>query len=216
MKAGSTDDNIIEYLIELQSDSMHMNLEGTFSVSYEGITGNFIKRRFLNHSDRETLTIAKKHYSSVFSDQTISNLMIDNRKGKLVTDAELTVKGKIFDIDDKRLLFIDFLPGILENLDRDQLIEGMYIGNTIGKKVKLRIVLDRSFEAFPAITHLFKENGVELSVEISNPTDRTIICIYKFDMKHITIDKTNLNIINEILKSFKNLINEPIILKLQS
>jgi hypothetical protein len=205
--------NMIDYEIELNVDSDQSSMHGEFSAHYEGISGNFLRSSFLNLSNNEINNIGKKHYELVFGNQSISDLHIVIDKNSIEVEGKLSVKGKIFDDKDSRFLFLDFLPRIIESENRETLLEGTYLGSTIGKKVKLRITLDKAFKAFDPIEHSISKNGVSLNLKVSNPSEFIIACEYEFIFDYFIIEKGNLDITNEILKSFKKITNEPIVLK---
>ena len=76
--------------------------------------------------------------------------------------------------------------------------------------------MDESFETFNPIEYTFSNKGVSLNLKITNSSDSIIECNYEFIIDYFFIDKENLDITNEILKSFKKVINEPVILKNKS
>ena len=75
--------------------------------------------------------------------------------------------------------------------------------------------MDEPFKHFSPIEHTFSDKGVSLSYKITAPSDSIIECNYEFILDYIFIDRENLDMVNEILKSFKKITNEPIILKNQ-
>lgn len=208
--------NMIYYEIELKAGSDHISMEGEFTVNYEGISGNFLRRAFMNLSENEMINIGKKHYETVFGNQSVSDCKINNHRNSITAEGKLSVDGKIFNDNNNRFLFIDFLPEIIESENRETLLEGTYLGNTIGKHVKLRITLDEPFEAFIPIEHTILNNGVSFNLRITNPSDFIIECEYEFLLDFIFIEKENLEITNEILRSFKKICNDPIVLKNKS
>ena len=209
----SPQQNVIRYEIALKADSSQKSLEGEFKAVYQGISGNFLRRTFIDLNNDELNKVGNKHYESVFGNQSITDLKINMSRNSVETEGKLSVKGKIFNDADNRYLFIDFLPRIIEQVDRETMLEGIFLGNTIDKKVKLRIVTDKTFEAFSPIEHTFSKKGVSLKLRITNPYDSVIECDYEFILDYIYIEKDNLDIINEALKTFKKITNEPIILK---
>ena len=205
--------NVINYSIELKANSEKLSMEGKFNADYNGISGNFLRYEFIDITNDELNAFGKKHYESVFGNQTVSDFSVDNQGKSIEVTGKLFVNGKMISDNNYRFLFIDFLPRIIETEDRETLLEGTYLGNTFDKKVKLRIILDKPFEPFDPIEHAFSNEGVSLDLKITNPSDSIIECDYEFILDHIFIDKENLDIINDILKSFKEISNEPVILK---
>lgn len=205
--------NKINYEIELNVDTDKALMEGAFNAKYEGITGNFMKRTFIDNSPEEMNAEGLKHFSKVFNNQSIKDINIRNHKRSIEAEGRLTVKGKIFSDDNSRYLFLDFLPPLIEHEDRETLLEGTHLGSTIHKNVIMTLKMDKPFNPFTTIEHPFSNEGVSLKVEISSPTNFIIVYKYEFILDHIHIEKENIDLINEILKSFKKIANEPIILK---
>ncbi len=126
------------------------------------------------------------------------------------------LNGKIFNDDHSRFLFLDFLPKLFENIDRDKLLAGTFLGNTIKKKVKVSIELDSDFERINPIEHVISKEGILLKLKISNPEESIIVCEYELLVDYILIEESNVGKTNEVIELFKNIMNEPIILKNKS
>ncbi len=212
----SPQQNLINYEIGLEVNSNGMVMEGEFKVNYEGISGNFLKRALLYTSDDKANTAGKKHYESVFGNQSISDFKINYHNKTIKSEGKILVNGKIFKDGENRFLFIDFLPRIIETEDRETLLEGTHLGSPFNKKVSLKIKMDEPFQTFNSIEHTFSNKGVSLFLKISSPSEYTIECNYEFVFDYIFIEKENLDITNEILTSFKKITNEPIIFKTKS
>ncbi len=208
----SPQQNAINYRIALQADSGLMVMRGDFNADYEGISGNFLRRQFIDLSNDEMNTTGEKHYESVFGNQVVTDLNISEPENSVEVQGKLTVKGKIFNDSGHRYLFIDFLPHLIENVSRETLLEGIYLGSTFDKKVNLRVIMDAPFASFGPVEHTFTNKGISLDIKISNPEESVIECEYEFILEHTLTEKNNLDIINEILESFKKITNEPIIL----
>ena len=205
--------NAINYRIHLRANSEKMQMEGGFEVKYEGISGNFLLRQMLDLTNSEMKTVAQKHFESVFGNQSVTILKI-NIDNKIVTaEGILTVSGKIFNDSGNLYLFPDFLPRLIEQEDREKMLEGIYIGNSIDKKVNLQITMDKPFEPFNPVEQNYTCDGASFRFKTVNPDDLKIDCNYEFLLDHIFIEKNNLDSINEILQSFKKITNEPIRLK---
>ena len=114
-----------------------------------------------------------------------------------------------------KYLFIDFLPRLIETESREKLIKGTYLRYPIHKKVRAKIKIDEPIEIFKPIEHTYEGEGVSLNVQIRSISNLEIECNYDFIFDHIFIEKDNIEETNEILKSFKKIINEPIVLKKQ-
>jgi hypothetical protein len=212
----SPQQNGISYEIELAAYSDESLLEGGFKVRYEGISGNFLKRTILDLSDDKIDRLTNQHYKLVFNHQSVNEIRFLNHQDSITAEGDLSVKGKIFHDENNQILFIDFLPGLIESKQRETLLDGTFIGNTISKNVKLQITMDRKFEPFDPVSHVFSENGASLSLKISNPSDYIIKYEYDFILDHILMDGENTEIVNQILNAFKRISNEPIILKSKS
>ena len=75
--------------------------------------------------------------------------------------------------------------------------------------------MEEPFEVFKDIEHKYKGDGVSLDLKIKAISNFEIECNYDFIFNHIFIEKDNIDPTNEVLESFKKIINEPIILKKQ-
>lgn len=208
--------NEINYSIELEVSSDQLIMEGVFKTTYDGIAGNFLKRAFLDDDQKDINAFGTKYYEYVFDNQLVSNLSINNNENNIGVEGELAVSGKIFKDNNSRILFIDFLPKVIETEDRETLIAGTFIGNTISKKVNLQISMDEAFEGFDPIEYSFAEKGVSLNLSIFHSSEFVIECTYEFVLDYISIEEANLDITNEILKAFKKITSEPVILKNKS
>lgn len=209
----STNQNLIKYKIELEANSAEMLMQGDFETSYGGITGNFLSREFIYKSSDEINELGQNHFESVFNNLSVTDFKVVEPRDKIKVAGDISVKGKIFRDGNNKFLFIDFLPRIIETESRETLLEGTQLGSSFSKIVNLRIKMDEIFIPFNPIEHNFSEKGVSLSMKISALSDSIIECKYKFVNDYISIEKENLNITNTILKSFKKIVNEPIIIK---
>jgi hypothetical protein len=207
----SPQQNRIQYTLELEANSKTMIMQGDFKAVYNGISGNFLRYELRYLSDDNANTMTENHYESVFGNQAVSDIHINNQSNKLEVNGKISVNGKIIRDGDKRFLFLDFLPRFLETETRETLLEGMNLGASFQKEVQVLINLDEPFATFNPIEHNFSKEGVSLFVKIASSTDRIIECNYKFVFDYVFIDKENLDLVNEILKSFKKITNEPII-----
>ena len=207
----SSEQNEIRYTITLESNSGSTNMQGHFKVAYEGITGNFIRQELRYLSDDEVNSTLKNHYESVMGNQSVSDIHLKDQGKKLEAQGKISVNGKIIKDGDKRFLFIDFLPRLLETETRETVLEGTNLGSSFKKNVLVKIKLDEPFATFNPIEHTFTKEGVSLVVKITSPTDHLIECTYTFVFESIFIDQENRESVNEILKSFKKITNEPII-----
>jgi len=205
--------NIIDYDVELIADSDRSLMEGEFKVNYTGISGNFLKWMFYGRNVSEKEDIGRKYYKSVFNNQSISAFTLNSYPDTVIAVGKLSVDMKIFEDNDNRYLFPDFLPRLIDSEPRETLVEGSFLGNTIDKRVKLIIKMDKPFEAFNRIEHSFSGKGISLNLAITNPGDSVIEYDYEFILDHIFVTNENIDTINDILKSYKKLINEPVVLK---
>ena len=191
-------------------------MQGEFEVEYTGISGNFLKGMFYGSQEGEKVDIGEKHFESIFNNHSVSGFRVANAADTVKVKGDLSVNVKIFNDNDSRYLFLDFLPRLIDSESRESLLEGTYLGSTIGKKVNLTIKMDEPFAAFQPIEHSFSGKGIALDLKITNPAGSVIECNYEFTLDYISIKMENLETINDILKSFKKLTNEPIVLKSKS
>ncbi len=208
----STQQNLITYYIELEVKSTNKLMEGAFLAIYKGISGNYLRRNFIYQSDDKISTDGKTHYESVFGNQSISNFKLKRHTKSIKSEGNLSVSGKIFKDGASRFLFIDFLPRIIESESRESLLEGTHLDGPFNKKVKLKMKMDEAFQSFSPIEYSYTKNGIDLNIKISHLSDNIIECNYDFLFNYTIIDEKNMNLVNDVLKSFKNTINEPIIL----
>ena len=127
----------------------------------------------------------------------------------------ISINGKTFNDGPNMYLFIDFVPRLIETEIRETLIEGTYLNNPYNKRVLTKIKLDEPIETFSPIEHNYNGGGISLTVTIKAISNVEIECYYDFIFDHIFIDKENISKTNEILESFKKIINAPIVLKTQ-
>ncbi len=213
VKSFTPEKNKILYQLNLKVNAT--DVEGDFKVSYEGISSNFLKYRFKNKSIKERTEYEKVFYEEIFRNQSISKLELLKDSDKLAYKGEISVSSKTFDDDKSKYLFIDFLPKIIETESRDSFIEGINSGNPFHKVVRAKISLNEPVLNFKPIVHTYEEDGVSLKVTIKLISNQEIECNYDFVLNHIYLEEENVNKTNEILKSFKKIINEPIILEKQ-
>ena len=205
--------NAINYNITLKENSDKELMQGNFSVNYGGISGNYLKRMQSYAGTKKALSVGIKHYESVFGNQSISDLKINNQTKEITSEGSITVNGKIIKDGENRFLFIDFLPRIFESEERETLLDGTHIGSSFHKKINLEIQMDDPIEMFNTIKHSFSENGISLNLEISSSSENKIKCTYDFIFDHIFINQENKVNTNKILTSFKKIINEPIVFR---
>ena len=213
VKRFSPQQNEIFYQLDLKIDSNNMLIKGTFDIDYRGISGNYLRRYLKNTSKKEFENFGKLYYEKVFGNQSVSNLITSNELKKLHFKGNISINGKTFNDGLNKYLFIDYLPRLLETESRETLIEGTYLRNPFHKKVRVKIKMDEPIETFDAIEHTYEGEGMSLNVKIRAISNLEIECNYDFIFNHIFIEKENIDKTNEILKSFKKIINEPIILK---
>ncbi len=207
--------NEIYYQLDLKIDTNNMLIKGAFEIDYNGISSNYLRRILKSEGKKEFGNFGKIFYEEVFGNQLISDLAVTNESKKLHFEGNISINGKIFNDDSNKYLFIDFLPRLIETESRETLIEGTYLGNTFHKKVRAKIKMDEPIEIFKPIEHTYVGKGVSLNVTIRAISNLEIECDYDFIFDHIFIEKENISKTNEILKSFKKIINEPIVLKKQ-
>ena len=211
----SPQQNEISYNLTLNLNSEKSILDGSFNINYTGISGNFLKRYFKSENKKDFYNFSKSLYEDVLGKQSISNLKYNNNANKFSLNGNLLIKGKTFNDNLNKYLFIDFLPRLFDTEDRETLLEGTYIRNPFYKKVRINIKIDEPIQFFEKIEHHFKEKGITLDLKIKYISKQEIECNYDFVFNHLFIDKSNIKKTNEILESFKKIINEPIVLKKQ-
>lgn len=214
--AFNPEQNEIFYQLELKIDTANSDINGEFTIDYKGISGNFLRR--IRNSDGETEfdNYAKTFFKELFGNQVISDLEVTPEPEKLAIKGTISVLGKTFSDNSNTYLFIDFLPRLIETESRETLLEGTHLGNPFYKKVRAKIKLDKPVAAFKTIEHNYKEEGISLNMSLRALSNTEIECNYDFSIDYIFIDKDNSSKINEILKSFKKISNEPIILNKQN
>ena len=209
----SLEQNLIHYEIELEANSSKMLMKGKFKTHYNGISGNFLKRELIYANEDKVNDIGKKHYESIFGNQTINDFKFNDRANIIDVEGKIEVSGKVFDDEENKFLFIDFLPRIIETESRETLLEGTHLGSCFKKTVNLSIKMDHPIETIKPIEYNYSNNGVSLHLKVISHSDFIIECNYEFEFDYFNIEKGNLTITNDILKSFKKIINEPIILR---
>lgn len=216
LSSFSPQQNLIHYNLELEANSEKMLINGGFTAVYKGISGNFLKRELLYSSSDLTNNVIKKHYETVFGNQAITDFKITNHNNIIETEGLIAINGKIFKDGNSRLLFIDFLPRIIETVERETLLEGTHLGSPFSKIVNVQIKMDQPIQMFNPIEHSISKKGISLALKISSTSEFIIECNYEFVYDYIIIEKENLDTTNEILTSFKEIINEPIIFQKKS
>ncbi|WP_422080934.1 transglutaminase-like domain-containing protein [Ulvibacterium sp.] len=204
--------NLIDYDIELKEGSDKM-MVGRFEVSYNGISSNFLRRRFIHLDEKKTNTKIEKYFKSVFGNQSIEDFSITPKTNVVAAKGKLSIDGKIFNDAESQVIFLDFLPRPFETQERGELLEGTHLGSNLSKRVLLKIEMDKVFEAFEPIEHISSDERVSLTLRITNPYDSIIEVEYEFECDYDSVDQENSKAINKILTSFKNIMNDPIVIK---
>ncbi|MGH1383978.1 transglutaminase-like domain-containing protein [Kordia sp.] len=211
----SPQENEILYQLDLKVDSESMLVNGIFTVDYDGISSNYFKRYIKSEGEKKFKDFGKTFFDEVFGNQSISDLEVVNKPKKLHLEGTIAINGKTFNDGESKYLFIDFLPRLIETEAREELIEGTYLRNPFYKKMRAKIKMDEPIVTFQPIEHTYKGEGISLTMTIKAISNLEIECNYDFIFDHIFINKENSSKTNEILKSFKKIINEPIVLKKQ-
>ena len=109
--------------------------------------------------------------------------------------------------------FIEGFSNLKFEYSNHEKIHELYDGDviTFNKKISLTIKMDEPFQTFDPIEHNFSYKGVSLFLKITSPSEFIIECNYEFVFDYVFIDKENFDNTNEILTSFKKIINEPIL-----
>lgn len=215
VKRYSPEQNEILYQLELKIDKNNTLIKGSFDIEYNGISSNYLRRYLKNEGEEEFINFGTTFYEDAFGNQTIKDLIVTNTSESLHLEGQIIIDGKTFNDGKTKYLFIDFLPKLIENESRETLIEGTYLRSPFHKKIRTKIEMTEPIEIFEPIAHFFEGEGISLHVITKALSTMEIECNYDFIFNHIFIEKENINDINEILKSFKKIINEPIILKKQ-
>ena len=215
VKRYSPQQNEICYQLDLKTDTNNKLIKGTFDIDYNGISSNYLRRILRSEGKKEFGKFVKIFYEEVFGNQLISDLTVTNESKKLHFEGNISIDGKTFNDGSTKYLFIDFLPRLIETESRETVIEGTYLRNPFHKKVRAKIKMDEPIETFKPIEHTYEGEGVSLNVTIRAISNLEIECNYDFIIDYIFIEKGNISKTNEILKSFKKIINEPIALKKQ-
>lgn len=207
--------NEILYQLDLKIDADNTLIKGGFNIDYNGISSNYLRYYLKKEGEEEFKKFGKEYYDKTFGNQSIANLEVTNIPEKLKLQGTIAINGKTFADGNSTYLFIDFLPKLIETEDRETLIAGTYLGNSFYKKIRANIKLNEAIETFTPIQHTYKGDGVALDITIQAISNMEIECNYNFTFNHILVNDKNVDAINEILKSFKKIINEPIVLKKQ-
>ncbi len=207
--------NEIYYLIDLKIDTDNMLIKGVFTIDYNGLSSNHLRRTLKNEGTKEFESFGKTFYEEIFGNQLISDLVVVNESKKLHFEGDISINGKTFNDGTNKYLFIDFLPRLIETENRETLLEGTYLRNPFHKKVRTKVKMNEPIKTFEPIVHSLNGDGISLNVTIKSISNIEIECNYDFIFDHIFIEKENINKANEVLKSFKKIINEPIVLKKQ-
>lgn len=215
VKRYSPQQNEIHYQLDLKIDDNNTGINGSFEIDYKGISSNYLKRNLKSDGEKEFLDYGTTFYEEVFGNQLISDLVILNESEQVNLKGDISIDGKTFNDGSIKYLFIDFLPRLIETESRETLLEGTYLRNPFYKKVRATIKLNEPIEPFKALEHSYEGEGISLKITIQSKSNLEIECNYDFVFDHIFIGKKNMNETNDILKSFKKIINEPIVLQKQ-
>ncbi len=215
VKRFSPRQNEICYQLDLKIDTNNMLIKGAFDIDYNGISGNYLRRILESEGKKELENFGRMFYEDLFGNQSISDLVVTNESTKLHFEGNISINGKTFNDGSDKYLFIDFLPRLIETESRETLMEGTYLRSPFYKKIRAKIKMNEPIETFNPIKHTYEGEGVSLNITIRAMSNLEIECNYDFVFDHIFIEKGNISKTNEILKSFKKIINEPIILKKQ-
>ena len=208
--------NLIDYNIGLKADTKNISLTGLLKVSYNGITGNFLKRNFLQSENEDVYEFTKDHLKNIIGNQSVTNLIIKENDQDVKIESEISVSGRIFNDGKQKILILDFLPSLIETSMTDAILEGSHLGSNFKKSVRLTIGMNETFEPFkPRLVHLNDEHS-SLSIEIKALSDTQITCTYDFQIQDQSITKANIESINASIALFKQTINEPLVLETTS
>lgn len=205
-------ENLVDYTIDLSFDVTQMSLAGKFNVVYNGISGNHLKRRIKYAEKKNKIATCETHFESIFGNQSISNIKTDEKHKSFNVNGSISILGKVFNDGDNKLLFIDFIPRLFESTERETLLKGTHIGNNFSKKAKVLINMIEPIQSFDSIEYSFTKDGASLNINIESPSDNSIKLTYEFNFDYVNIDKNNQVLTNELLESFKQTINAPIVL----
>lgn len=211
----SPEQNEIYYELQLEIDANDLDLNGTFDVDYKGLSSNYLRRILQDEGERKFADFAETFYDGIFGNQLVSDVTHTNEADNLHFQGKIAIHGKTFTDGPSKYLFIDFLPRLIEKEGRETLIAGTYLNNPYHKKVRVNIKLDAPIEIFTPIAHSFEGEGISLDITLKAKSNLEIECTYDFVFDHILIEKENISKTNEILQSFKEIINAPIVLKTQ-
>lgn len=213
VKPFSPQQNKISCQMSLKLDSSTMLITGSFDINYAGISDNYLQRAYTYQSGKKFDTYIKSYFEEIFRNQPITNLVTTNTNRKLSFKGDITISGKTFNDGASKYLFPDFLPKLIETESRESLLDGTYIKYPFQKEVKVSIQLDEAIEKFETKKYKYGGEGASLIVKIGFVSDQEVQLTYDFIFDHIFINRNNIDITNDILKSFKKVINEPIIFK---
>ncbi len=212
-RSFTSEQNLIDYEMKLAVHSTGTSIDGSFNTIYNGISGNFIKRALRHKTPRQATAIGKNHFKSVFNNPTILDLHVLDEPGAVTATGTLSISGKIFNDRDSQMVFLDFLPKLVETVDRDQLLEGTHLGSNFSKKLNLQIEMNKPFKGYEEVKYEFVKDDVSLHLSITNPAEKVVAISYEFICNSHAIEKINHEAVNDVLKSFKKVVNDPLILQ---
>ncbi|MFB6319273.1 transglutaminase-like domain-containing protein [Saccharicrinis sp. FJH54] len=214
--AYTPEQNLISYNISLEDVPDKKRMSGTFNVTYNGISGNYLKRKILDLTTSEINSFSIKHYENTFNHQKVDEFNFNCTDTTVSGSGFMSVSGKKFSSGDNDYLFLDFIPDLFENNERETLLEGTYVGNPFEKRLRLRLKLSEPVEPFEPIEHKYSHEGMFLHIKIYSPTNEIIEYQYDFSFDDVFTTKENTDNINDILNSFKKFKDEPLILKVKN
>jgi len=211
VEAFSPKENEMFYQVDLKMENS-TDMSGSFEVSYKGNSRNLFKYLELNSTAQEFKKAQLQYYRDAFGISSIKNLAFENTSEVTRFKGNISIIGKTFEDKLNKYLFIDYLPKLIETEQREEMMEGIFLRNPFHKKVRMNIKLDKPIKPFQPIKHEFEEDGVNLNLDIVFKSENELEINYDFVFPYIFIEKYNVDKVNAVLKSYKKIINEPIVL----
>ena len=208
----SPEQNKVTYDLNITLNSEENTIDGIFKISYSGISDNYLRRALHYESKADFEIYANNHFEEIFGNQKIKSLKRTDISNKLNFEGNILIEGKTFDDNSKKYIFIDFLPRLIETESQENLLEGSHLNSNFQKKVTAKITLDKPIQSFDLKKFEYNEKDISLLMEIKFISDLEIEITYDFVFNYFFIKNNNVKEINDVLKYFKKITNEPIIL----
>ncbi|SEC20695.1 Transglutaminase-like superfamily protein [Tenacibaculum sp. MAR_2009_124] len=213
VESFNPDQNEIYYSINLNMSKGGGPIDGKLNITYKGLSGSFLRYVLSSEVEKDFENFGEEFYEEVLGKQTVSDLSIVENEQSVKINGNIEINDKAFSDGANLYFFIDFLPKLMESEDREELLEGTRLTNPFRKRVLSKIVMEEPIKEFTSKEHIFEEEGVSLELKIRYVGKYEIECSYDFICNYVFVERGNIEYLNKILKSFKKIINEPIVIE---